>query len=344
MSLVNVSISQLNAAASVIGLVMLFVNFIPGIIGLVFNILVFTRPNLRREPCSLYFFSATCFNLFVILVVLPVRTLSNSFNIDMTNYNLGICKIEYFTFYSARATACWFIVLACVDRFLHSSTRAHIRRISSLKTAKFAIGIASITIPILYSHILVYYEITNVYDQFGNIVPSCNGRKGIYRTFISLWRMTLYSLLPSFLMLLFGYLTLRNLRQHHQVVRRANEINRIGRRTDMQLVRMLATQVFVMIITTLPYSIYQLYASFTATLAKDTFRLAQESLAGNTLGEIAYFAHSSTFYLFSLSGTIFRKELYKIIRRCRHSSRNRVHLTDGRAHQTPVMHNASIGQ
>jgi hypothetical protein len=154
-------------------------------------------------------------------------------------------------------------------------------------------------------------------------------------------------------MLLFGYFTLKNLRQHRQAVPRANESNRIGRRTDTQLLRMLAAQVLVMIITTLPYSIYQLYASFTATLAKDTFRLAQESLAGNTLGEVAYFSHSSTFYLFSLSGTIFRKELYKIIRRCQHPNRNRVHIIDGRTHQTPVfqsnlqtttMHNASLGQ
>ena len=61
---------------------------------------------------------------------------------------------------------------------------------------------------ILYSHIIIYYEIGNVSDSYGNIVPECHGQKGIYRSFIAVCNITLYSLCPSFLMILFGSLLL----------------------------------------------------------------------------------------------------------------------------------------
>lgn len=78
---------------------------------------------------------------------------------------------------------------------------------------------------------IVYYSITYGTNEFGNIVPTCDARKDIYRTFNAFWYMTMYSLCPSFLMLLFGCLTLNNIRQRRQVLPMINENNRITRRT-----------------------------------------------------------------------------------------------------------------
>ncbi|CAF1105540.1 unnamed protein product [Adineta steineri] len=321
MSSIDVRINQINTAVTVIIVVVSLINFILGTIGLLFNLLVFTRRPLRHEPCSLYLFSSTCFNLFVIIVIIPVRIASEGFNIDLGNYNLIICKIEFFTFYVIRTIPCWLIVLACFDRYLHSSPRAYIRQISSYKTAKISIGITSIVIIILHIHMPIYYEISNSVDQFGNITPGCYGRKGIYRTFIAFWSTALYSLCPSFLMLVFGLLTFNNIRQTRQVLPRIPQTNQITRRRDIQLGRMLAAQVLVIIIATLPISIYRLYASFTLSLTKDTFRLAVENLAYKTANALTYFAHSTSFYLYTLTGTVFRREFFKIIRKYRHPNR-----------------------
>lgn len=327
MSSIDATINQLNIAASVSFVAISVVNFVLGTIGLIFNMLVFTRLPLRREPCSLYFFSSTCYNLFVVFLVMPVRILSNAYNISASNGNLGICKIEYYTFYVTRATSIWLIVLACIDRYLHSSSHEHIRRMSSLKTAKISIIIISIAVAILYSHMLGYYEIANISNQYGGITPQCNGQKGIYRTFFGFWHMVVYSLCPSFLMLLFGFLTLKNIRQRREIVRR-NAENRSFRRTDSQLLRMLTAQVLVTIVATLPFSIYQLYISFTGSFQKNTFQIAQDNLAARITGIVTYFAHSTSFYLYTWVGTIFRKEVFQIIHRCRHPQRNRVHITD----------------
>jgi di/tricarboxylate transporter len=182
----------------------------------------------------------------------------------------------------------------------------------------------------------VYYEIANASDQFGSITPQCNPQNGIYRTFLGFWHMVLTSLCPSFLMLLFGFLTLKNVRQLRQLVQRAGE-NIAIRRTDSQLLRMLAAQVLVIIIATLPFCVYQLYISFTSSFRKSTLKIAQDNLALQITAIVTYFAHTSSFYLYTLSGTIFRKEVVKIFGRCRRRHQNRVHTNEGGQHPIPVL-------
>ncbi|CAF0713320.1 unnamed protein product [Adineta steineri] len=219
----------------VVFLVISFVNFFLGIFGLTFNILVFTRPTLRREPCSLYFLTATCFIFFVILIIIPVRMISIGFNIDVGNENTRICKIEFFTFYTVRAICSWLITLICIDRYLHSSSNASIRRLSSLKNAKLTIGIICIIIPIFYSHTYVFLNLKYVIDQYGNVVSSCVIENSIYSTFIALWHLALYSLCPSFLMLVFGGLTLKHLRQRRRLLAQPPENNQMHRRVHIHL-------------------------------------------------------------------------------------------------------------
>ncbi|CAF1212532.1 unnamed protein product [Adineta steineri] len=331
-----IAINQLNQAAYMVVIVETPFNFALGAIGLIFNVLIFTRPSLRNEPCSFYFFSSTCFSLFVVFVSMPVRLLASAYNIDTAYYNRGICKIETFAFDSARTISCWLITCACADRFFHSSLNANIRRLSSLKIAKWAIGIITVIITILYSHMIVYYDIINVSDRFGNVTPTCNGPVGIYRSIVAFWYLILYSLCPSFLMLLFGFLTLNNIRRHRRAVSNVPRTNQILRRTDNQLLRMLIAQVFMIIIATLPFSIYQLYTSFTSSFTKSTLQIAQENLAGRIAGVITYFAHTTSFYLYTLTGTIFRKEFIKIIQRCRHPARNIVHSSQNNTHVIPM--------
>ncbi|CAF4438028.1 unnamed protein product, partial [Adineta steineri] len=82
MSSINTTIDQINAASAGMVVFLSVINFVPGLIGVVFNLIVFTRPTLRQEPCSLYFFASTCLDLYVILVVIPVRIVSNGYNLD----------------------------------------------------------------------------------------------------------------------------------------------------------------------------------------------------------------------------------------------------------------------
>ncbi len=322
MSDINTIINRLNTGSSIVLSVLSIVNFIPGSIGLIFNVVVLIRPQLRREPCSLYFLTSTFFNLFVTLIILPVRFFSNNYGLDLSRYNLSICKIENYIFYVARSSSCWFIVLACVDRYLHSSSKVGVRRLSSLKTARITIGITIILMLILYIHMLIYYDIANTSNQVNIITIQCNAQKGFYRIFIAFWYLMFYSLIPSFFMLLFGFLTLKNIHRPRQVFPVVNVNNLLSRRTNNQLIRMLITQVLFFIITTLPYAINILYGSLTANVSKSTLRIAQENLASQIVNTMTYFAHTSSFYLYILTGSVFRKEFLKLFTCCPIDNRN----------------------
>jgi hypothetical protein len=100
---------------------------------------------------------------------------------------------------------------------------------------------------------------------------------------------------------------------------------------------MLTAQVLVIIISTLPLSIIQLYLALTSSFTKSTLRIAQENLASQITTIVTFFAHTSSFYLYTLSGTIFRKEVLKIFGRCRPGHQNRVHIMDGGQHPIPVL-------
>ncbi|CAF1256733.1 unnamed protein product [Adineta ricciae] len=323
MSNTTEAINQLNTATTTIALILSLINFPPGAVGLIFNVLVFTRPVLNRQPCSFYFLISTLFNLFVVFIILPVRIVSNSFNLDLANYNLGICKTEFYSFYVVRVVSIWLILLACIDRYFHSSSNIKLRRLSSLKMARISSSVLTLLMIVIYSHMIVYFEIANVTSQTGQATQTCNARKGTYRSFSASWHMTLYSLCPSSLMLLFGILTVRNIHQHHRIIPTHSDNNqRHNRRTDMQLLRMLTIQVLFIIVSTMPSSAIRLYSSFTATTTKNAFQTAQENLATQLCNSLSYFAHSTSFYLYTLTGSLFRTELTKIIGRCFHFRSN----------------------
>ncbi|CAF3641113.1 unnamed protein product [Adineta steineri] len=329
MSSVDVTtINQINTTATIIVLVLSFFNFIFGGTGLTLNILVFRRPFLRRESCAVYFFWSTCYSLLVVFVIMPIRILSDGYSIDISIYNIVICKTEAYIFHVIRTISVWLILMACIDRYFNSSSKAQIRRMSSLKIARISTVFISILIIILYSPMMIYFDLTYSMNGSGNIVAACSSRKGICRSFDAFWYMILYSLFPSLLMLLFGFLTILNLRRHRQIVPVGPAGNSsVVRRTDTQLLRMLIAQVCVIIISTLPFCIVQLYSSFTTNLVKDPLRVAIESLASRVAGTIPYFAHMSSFYLYTLTGTTFRKELIKIIKRWRHPNQNLMPVT-----------------
>ncbi|CAF1022550.1 unnamed protein product [Adineta ricciae] len=311
----DITIQYLKIMAATILLTSSIINSILGIVGLTFNIFVFTRPSLRCQPCSFYFLSSTFFNFFVILIIIPTRILSNIYDIDPTNYNDKYCKIERYLFYSTRTIPCWLIALATIDRYLHSSLNSSFREMSSLKIAKLATGCTSLFIFIVYSHMIVYYGIHDRIDRFGQISSQCSGSPGIYSTFLSIWQMLFYSVIPSSTMLVFGSLTIKNVRERCQTIPRATEKNRYSRRTDFQLLRMLTVQVLVIIVCTLPVSIYRAYMAITINDMKNELRLAQEELASQIVLSLTYFAHSTSFYMYTLSGTIFRKTLMKLFER-----------------------------
>lgn len=310
-------VDQMNLAAATATLILTFGSFIPGSIGHILNVIVFTRPSLRCHSCTNYFLASTIANLFVMFVVLPVRIASNSFNQSLSEGNQILCKLEYYLFYCARSLSCWFIVLVCIDRCIHASGNVQWRRrLNSPRIYLSAIVMTTLFIIIGYIHMPIFYNLVITVNANGRVTSFCASQRGIYRTFITFWHITIYALSPSTLMLFLGLMTIYNIHQRRMRIAPTNINNQIStRRTESQLLRMLTVQVLMITLTTIPGQIVLIYQTLTSFQTKSLYVQAQERFALQLLGGLGYLSHASGFYLYTLTGSLFRKELIKILRK-----------------------------
>lgn len=313
------SAEDLNTISSQMTLSISITCIVLGILGHILNIIILSRRSLRSNPCAIYFLAATCANIFVVVIIFPFRILVGTFNIDPTVYNEPLCKIQVCVFSIVRALGLWFIALACIDRFCCSSSTTKLRSLSSMKIAQRSIVSCSIVMCIVYIHYLIYYEIGLAPDRFGRLSPTCVAQRGFYRTFAPLWNMIWYAALPSLIMFIFGLLTIANIRQSHRHVTSHNQSNSISMRrngVNNQLVKMLLVQVITILLTIAPFFAYRIRASFVTNPMRNEYQLAQENLFLQVATVVSLISPSISFYLFTLSGTIFRRELLRLLSNC----------------------------
>ncbi|CAF3712774.1 unnamed protein product [Adineta steineri] len=314
-----------------------------GIIGNILNILVFTRKIFRNNICVIYFLSSTIFDSFVMIISLFPRLLLG-FNIDPTQNSSVLCKLRFFITYYSGYSAAWFIGLACIERYLCSSKDIYKRQLVTMKRAYLSIIVVMLLGIFIYSE---QFYCIDIHQQLFGAPQSCYQLKRNIQCQIvdSLMQFLFEILAPTLMMIIFGSLTLRNIRQRRnrrcypvqtnnpsiptvdvitfpnpssatqQLGNAGNVVNnqRIKKR-DIQLVTMLLVQVIVFIISTFPISIYKLYSIATIHETKSKLRQSIENTIFNISVISLFLNNIITFYINTLCGTIFRKELIRLFR------------------------------
>ncbi|CAF1516135.1 unnamed protein product [Adineta ricciae] len=290
-----------------------------GIIGNILNILIFVRHIFRNNICAIFFLMSTVFDSFVIFVGLLPRLL-NGFGVDPTQYSGILCKLRFFITYYAGYTAAWFISLACVERYLRSSRNIHKREMMSKKRAYVSI------LCVLLFGILVFGEQFYCIDIHQNLFgapQSCYQLKQNISCQVvdSLMQCLFEILAPTFMMIIFGLLTVRNIRRsrhrvhvvHSNAPPLSTRTNRLIQKRDVQLVPMLLVQVTVFAVSAFPISIYKIYCIVTIYNAKSVLQMSIENTIFNVCVLSLFLNNTITFYLYTLSGRVFRKELMKLL-------------------------------
>jgi len=254
-------------------------------------------------------------DFIVIYWVIVTRIVSDGYGNDLTLRSDSFCKIRYFLTYYSRTLSTWFIALACVDRWL-SSIQAN-QRFNRVSFARRIIFITCITCFISYVHVLFLFRIQTTP---GSSAVTCYALTGIYRTFSDLQYLIFYGLAPPILMLVCGILTLKNIRRSHRLVQPStnaeNQLrNNSIKRRDIQLLAMLLLQIIIITVFTLPYAIQKLIDTFTLQIKRTPLQTAQYNLLTATLRLSSYGSHTFGFFFYTLSGRIFRTELFEIINR-----------------------------
>ncbi|CAF1339425.1 unnamed protein product [Adineta steineri] len=288
---VSATVSAINEATMVYSRCWLFMMVALGMIGHSLSIYVFSRRTLRKIPCAKYFLASTVVGCCIVYGNLPLRTLQMGYQIDVFVYSLPVCKLLSFLTACTRVLPAWFITLACADRFLQSSSSATLRGWSSLRVTRLAIPSTTLLIGLMHIHILVYNTIVQS-------PLSCVG------------------------MLIFGLLTIHQYRQGKKRVAPTNTQNvrqKISRSTDRQLIQMMLVQSLVFGLTTSAASFSFLGSLSDVNSITDPIGAARKNLIKDVLFQFGFFGPCTSFYLFTLSSKLFRRELWKLFNRRRFS-------------------------
>jgi hypothetical protein len=267
--------------------------FILGLIGNIFNILIFTRRSLYKNPCAVYLLSATYMNIIVLFCGLIIRALMDGFNIDVVGNSLVLCRLRYIILHPSYTLSSWFLVLSSIDRFCISSRNAKLRQFSNLIIARRTIIVTTCIGLLLYSHVLGLFQIQQL-----NSGPYCFAQVGLYRLFYDFLFLTSFSLLPSILMMIIGLATVNNIRlvRVRVFTTTKTSINQLSKK-DHQLIVMLLTQLIATVVCTLRHAILKLYSTFTVDDTRSPFRSAMENLFTQITRQLLYINASISFYL-----------------------------------------------
>lgn len=288
-------------------------TWIVGNFGSIANFLVFCRPNLRKNPCIMYFLASTVSQFVTFNFALFARVLYIGFDIQTINTILWYCKIYYYFFYVFVATARFFIMLASIDRYFASAEDIYWRSWSSPKIARRLIIISFIIWCLIYIQVLVFYDIHN---------NECSFRTGAYGIFFSVYLSIESGIFPPAIMLIFELLTLRNIRNSKRKTRPLTTVTTAGpiptsgmSKKDLQFSKMLFNQICLWLLLNILNPCYLFYRTITINNHKSVLRLTIESFINNISYLFIYFEFSLTFFIYTLSSPLFRREFNQIIRK-----------------------------
>jgi hypothetical protein len=201
------------------------------------------------------------------------------------------------------------LILACIDRFLITSTRASFRAFSTPKRAKYIIFFSIIFWALFTIHSPIWTTV--VYGQ-------CTA-SGVYATVYSFYSLIFVSLVPTIISAIFGYLTYRSMRQLQNrvqpVVQNTGNANISFHRRDRDLLIIVIAEVVTYVVTTALFPIIQLEMMITGyVIPNRSFQYLQiEYFVLN----IAYFLLSvnsaASFYTYLISSKSFRRDFKQII-------------------------------
>ena len=158
-------------------------------------------------------------------------------------------------------------------------------------------------------------------EGLSSFVGRCVITSVSYANFYNIYNAVLVGVLIPISMLIFGVLTIRNVQQlqhrvgNNNIIQQENLNNR--RSFDYQLSLMILVQLGVYLLSNLPFASYLLYVIFTMNSVKSSFQTRIDNLYMTIASFLIYINFAGTFYLYTLTSQVFRKDLKQLLCRNR---------------------------
>ena len=204
------------------------------------------------------------------------------------------------------------IALATVDRSLVSSVNIHRRQMSNLRNTYCAIAFICIL------SFLIWFEVFFCFDA--NLIGTpiqCYTTSNSCRMYNDLTHAIFIIIAPAMTMLIFGFCTIRNIRQHRRIGPNSTTEQTVSRsrRSESSLTRMLLVQVLVLTVLSLPFAIIILYLSWTFYQQKPPMQRILEGFLFNIFLLMGFIPNCISFWLYTLSGSLFRQTFIDLIKK-----------------------------
>ncbi|CAF1000317.1 unnamed protein product [Adineta ricciae] len=281
-----------------------------GTLGNLLNICVLNEHSFHENPCSIYLSWSSITSSVFIWSGFLTRVLQG-YNINWPNQNSIACKTRQLLLNVTWPMGIWCLVGASIDRYLCSHSSARYRLFSTNLIAKRFVLAIFIFFCCLFVEVLYCFE-----GSIPNVPVLCYGQNIPCRLFNDWAALSFDIILPSFFLAVFGALTIRNIRLRSVRPIINSEVRSNRRSTihanDRNLTRMLLIQVLFILVLDLPFGIYRPYASLTSNISKSSYRAAIENLTYSVIVLLICVTHSTSFYLYTLTGSVYRRAFKQI--------------------------------
>ncbi|CAF1113212.1 unnamed protein product [Adineta steineri] len=304
----NLFTFQMNRYMSIF--IMLF-----GSVGNIINLIIFYRPKHRTNPCAVYFFYASIAGLIALYSGLLSRIFAG-FQLDLSGTTEGLCQFRAFIIWVSTTAASWFLTYATVDRYCISCRNVNRRNLSNLRYTQRLMIITFIGASIVFAETFYCYV-----PNIKNSPLTCYGRSIACRLYNEISSALLFVFIPSIIMLIFGFATVKNVRKLLTSIAPSASTETTAKtikKTDRQLIQMLIIQVVLSTIFNIPLAIYRLYLTSTLYVLKTPLRSTIENLFFQAFYLLSFMTFGMPFYIYTLTGTVFKNEcttLFQVISR-----------------------------
>jgi hypothetical protein len=281
-----------NSIYAYFGLVM----FVVGTIGNFCNIVVFLRLRSLTRLASSWFLIASFIGSQVVLSTgVLSRVIFGLSQIDPLASSIIWCKVRWVLGPLGGSTALTCISLASIERYFVSSRQLNRHRWITRRRAGYMI---LIVIFIWFATIMpngIYYT-----------SPPCAISSSDYALFSSIFSLITYSVFPLVVLAIFCTLTWTNLRSIHTRIMRKSRIQH-------QVNGMMLAQICVVLFTSVPNVILQVYTTVSRNVVKTPLRRAQEQLLTAAVSMLGFTTYAGIFYVYFIASHQYRNNVKAII-------------------------------
>ena len=283
-------------------------------IGIIANSLVVVVVRFRTHPKSLFMnlLLALAISEIVYLVTI-IQFQRGIFGKSFLFTPLLYCRLNVFIEYVSGIASSWITVLISWERFIavFFPFKVHIY-CTKIRTYFFIIII--IVIASIVS--LPFFYTCSVINVGG--LPLCNfsSSNALADMIVLLIVTIVYSIAPFFIITILNILTMNKLRSHKTLCKRSCELKSSMVMKDASLVATLTAVCIVFAVTSFPASIVILYYCICCFLYGTTCSLQENDWLSTISFMLDDINHSVNFFLYCLTGSVFRTALYQLFK-CR---------------------------